>query len=140
MKISNRNIKLRLPFKILWIFCGLFMLTSILVKGSNSNPEKQEKTSATFKVNQHHNNNSFFQDWRSTLPYNFLSIFSSAEESEPTDENTGEETDETDFPLHLPAFNHNFLKSSFANFNLSFQKRINIPFFLLHHSWKIPFI
>lgn len=139
MKISNRNIKLRLPFKILWIFCGLFMLTSILVKGSNSNSEKEEKISATFNANQENSNKSFFQDSRPTIPYNFLSIFSSIEESEPTDEST-EENIESDFPLHLPAFNHNFLKSSFASFNLSFQKRINIPFFLLHHSWKIPFI
>ncbi len=140
MKILNRNIKISQPLQLLWIFCGLFLLTSIFVKGSNSTSEKEEITSATFKVNQHNNNNSFFQDWRSTLPYDFLSLFSAVEESEPTDESTGEETVESDFSLHLPSFNHNFLKSSFANFNLSFQRRITIPFFLLHHSWKIPFI
>jgi len=140
MKISNRNIKISQPVQLFWIFCGLFLLTSIFVKGSNYNFEKEKITSSFFKGNLHNTNNTVFQDWRSNLPNDFLYLFSSVEETEPTDENTKEDTIENDFPLHLPSFNHNFLKSSFASFNLSFQRRITIPFFLLHHSWKIPFI
>ncbi len=140
MKTLNRNIKISQPFQLLWVFCGLFLITSIFLKSSSFYSEKEEVKTSSFKVNQQHTNNSFFQDWESDLPYGFLSIFSSVEESEPTDESTGEETIESDFPSNTSSFNHSFLKSSFANFNLSFQKRINIPFFLLHHSWKIPFI
>lgn len=134
----NRNIKISQPFTVLRIFCGFFLITSIFVKGSTFYFEKTEIKSPSFKANQQNTNNSVFHDWRSSLPYDFLLILSFAEESEPTNESTGEKTVESDFPLHTLSFNHSFSESSFAIFNLSIQKRIHIPFFLLHHSWKIP--
>lgn len=137
MKILNRNIKISQSLHSMWIFCGLFLLTSIFVKGSSFKVEKEEIKSSSFKSTQQHTNGYVFQDCSSTLPFDFLSIFNS--ESEPTDESTEEETIESDFYL-IHYFKHNFLKSSFANFNLSLQKRTTIPFFLLHHSLKIPFI
>ena len=140
MKILNRNIKISQPFQLLWIACGLFFITSIFVKGGNYNSENEKISSSFFKANQQTSQNNFFQDWRSPLQNNLLSIFFSEEESEPTDESTEDKSIESDFSLYIPFLKYNFLKSSFANFNLSLQKRITIPFFLLHHSWKIPSI
>lgn len=138
MKIMTRNIRISQLLKIFGIFCGLFLITSVFVKGSSSNAEKIPGFS--FYVNQDNIGNCISQDWEATLPYDFLSILSAGEEADPTDESTGDENTEGDFPLHISYFNYNFLESSFINFNLSLQKRITIPFFLLHHSWKIPFI
>ncbi|GAB3505958.1 hypothetical protein GCM10027442_09690 [Emticicia fontis] len=113
------------------------MVTSIFVKGSSANYEKIQ--GYYFTASQDNTANSVSQDWDSTIPYDLLSILSSGEEVDPTDESTGDDTIESEFPLHISYFNYNFLESSFINFNLSLQKRITIPFFLLHHSWKIPF-
>jgi hypothetical protein len=137
MKIMNRNIRISQLHKILWIFCGLFLITSIFVKGSSADSEKIQGFS--FSTSQHNTTNSVSQDWETNFPCDFLSILIAEEEVDPTDESTGDETIESAFPLHIFHFNYNFLESSFINFNLSLQKRISIPFFLLHHSWKIPF-
>ena len=137
MKISNRNIKMRQSQQIIGIICGVILFTSIFITGSNYNSEKEEIASATLKVNQQNINNRFFLDWRLTIPYNCLSVLITEEESEPTDERLGEETGKSNLLLHKPPFYNDFFKSMFINFNLSFQRRIRIPFFLLHHSWKI---
>ncbi|MBA4850292.1 hypothetical protein [Emticicia sp. BO119] len=135
----NRNIGMGQPYKMFGIFCGLFLITSIFVKGSTSNAENEKRNSFFLKANQQTTNNIIFQDWESTIPYDFLSILSSGEEVDPTDETTEEKTSESGFPLLISRFYYDFIESSFINFNLSLQKRITIPFFLLHHSWKIPF-
>jgi hypothetical protein len=139
MKIFTRNIKIIQPFQLFGMVCGLFLISSIFVKGSSSNTENEKLNSSFFKASQQNTTNRLFQDWDSTLPYDFLLILSAEEESDPTDESTEEKAIESGFPLHISRFNYNFLESSFVSFNLSLQKRITIPFFLLHHSWKIPF-
>lgn len=139
MKILNRNIRISQPFRLFGMVCGLFLITSIFVKGSSSNTENEKLNTSFIKVNQLNTQSIIFQDWESTIPYDFLSILSAEEEVDPTDESTGDESSESTFPLHISYFNCNFLESSFVSFNLSLQKRITIPFFLLHHSWKIPF-
>ncbi len=140
MKILNRNIRLSQPFLLFGMVCGLFLITSIFVKGSSSNAENEKLSISFIKANQLNAQNIIFQDWESTTPCDFLSILSVEEEVDPTDESTDDDTTESAFPLHIFYLNYNFLESSFINFSLSLQKRITIPFFLLHHSWKIPFI
>ena len=140
MKTLSRNSIISQAFKVLGILCGVFFISSIFVKGSSFNAENEILKSSSFSASQHHSANIIFQDWESTLPYDFLSILSVGEEVDPTDESTGDDSVESGFPLHISRFNYNFVESSFINFNLSLQKRIRIPFFLLHHSWKIPFI
>lgn len=140
MKILNRNIRISQPFRLFGMICCLFLITSIFVKGSSSNTENEKTNSSFFKADQENSQNIIFQDWESTLPYDFLSILTVEEEVDPTDESTGDDATESTFPLRIFYFNYNFLESSFVSFNLSLQKRITIPFFLLHHSWKIPFI
>lgn len=140
MKILNRNIKISRTLKISGIFCSLFLIASIFVKGSSASYEHERLNSSFVKASQYNNSSIIFQDWESTIPCDFLSILSVEEEVDPTDESTGDDTTESAFPLHIFYFNYNFLESSFVNFNLSLQKRITIPFFLLHHSWKIPFL
>lgn len=138
MKIMTRNIRISQLLKIFGIFCGLFLITSVFVKGSSANTEKIPGVSVS--INQDNTGDCVSQDREADLPYDFLSILSAGEEADPTDESTGDENAESAFPLHISYFNYNFLESSFVNFNLSLQKRITIPFFLLHHSWKIPFV
>ena len=140
MKTLSINSIISQAFKVLAILCGLFVISSIFVQGSNNTTENERLNSSSFRASQQHNGNIIFQDWESTLPYDFLSILSVGEEVDPTDESSGDDSTESGFPLHISRFNYNFIESSFINFNLSLQKRIRIPFFLLHHSWKIPFI
>jgi len=121
------------------MFCGVFLISAALIKGDNFNSDNERINSSFFSSNQESSLNKFFQESGATLPDNLLLIFSSIEESEPTDESGEEDAIEGHFPLHILSFNHNFLKCSFVSFSLSFQKRITIPFFLLHHSLKIPF-
>ncbi|RFS17464.1 hypothetical protein [Emticicia sp. C21] len=139
MKILTGNIRLSQPFRLFGMVCGLFLVTSIFVKGNSSNTGNERLNISFIKANQLNSQSIIFQDWESTLPCDFLSILSAEEEVDPTDESTGDESSESDFPLHISYFNYNFVESSFVSFNLSLQKRITIPFFLLHHSWKIPF-
>lgn len=138
MKTLNRNSRISKAFRLFGMVSCLFLISSIFVKGSSSNAENEKINSSFFKADQENSRNIIFQDWESTAPSDFLSIIS-AEEVDPTDESTEEKAVESGFPLHISRFNYNFLDSSFINFNLSLQKRITIPFFLLHHSWKIPF-
>lgn len=140
MKILTRNIRLSQPLRLFGMVCGLFLVTSIFVQGSSFTIENEKLNNSFFKANQQSANTRLFQGWGSTLPNDFLSILSVGEEADPTDESTEEKVAEGGFPLHIFCFNYIFLESSFINFNLSLQKRITIPFFLLHHSWKIPFI
>jgi len=140
MKILNRNSRISQPFRLFGMVCGLFLITSIFVKGSSSNTGNENLNISFIKANQLDAQNIIFQDWESTIPCDFLSILSVEEEVDPTDESTGDDATESAFPLRIFYFNYNFLESSFVSFNLSLQKRITIPFFLLHHSWKIPFI
>ena len=139
MKILTRNIRLSQLFRLFGMVCGLFLVTSIFVKGSSSNTENERLNISFIKANQLTSQSVIFQDWESTIPCDLLSVLSAEEEVDPTDESTGDDTTEGVFPLHISYFNYNFLESSFVNFSLSLQKRITIPFFLLHHSWKIPF-
>ncbi len=138
MKTLNRNSRISKAFRLFGMVSCLFLICSVFVKGSSSNAENEKTNSYFFKADHQNSLNIIFQDWESTTPSDFLSILS-AEEVDPTDESTEEKAVESGFPLHISRFNYNFLDSSFVNFNLSLQKRITIPFFLLHHSWKIPF-
>ncbi|RYU95203.1 hypothetical protein [Emticicia agri] len=139
MKILNRNSIVSPLFQLFGMVCGLFLITSIFVEGSSYTSENERINSSSFSTSHEHTGNIIFQDWESTLPYDFLSILSAGEEVDSSDESSEDDSTESGFPLHISRFNFNFLESSFINFNLSLQKRITIPFFLLHHSWKIPF-
>ena len=139
MKTMNINSMISQAFKVLGILCGLFFISSIFFQGSSFPAENERLNDFSFSASQQHTTSIIFQDWESTLPYDFLSILSAGEEVDSSDEDSEDDSTESGFPLHISRFNFNFLESSFINFNLSLQKRITIPFFLLHHSWKIPF-
>jgi len=143
MKILKRNIRTNQQFKfnvLLLIFSILLLITSIFSKGVDFKFEKEKANSCSIHVNQSNLHNKLLQVSRTNHEYNFLLIFFSPEVSETNDDNQKEKkVIESGYPLFLlPSFNYKTLISSFANFSLSFQKLINIPFFLLHQSWKIP--
>ena len=143
MKILKRNIRTNQQFKfnvLLLIFSILLLITSIFSKGVDFKFEKEKANSCSIHVNQSNLHNKLLQVSRTNHEYNFLFIFFSPEVSETNDDNQNEKkVIESGYPLFLlPSFNYKTLISSFANFSLSFQKLINIPFFLLHQSWKIP--
>jgi hypothetical protein len=144
MKILKRNIRTNQHFKfneLLLIFNILLLITSIFSKGTDFKFEKEKVNSCSVHVNQSNLQNKLFQVSRINHESNLLLLFISAEVSETNDDDQHEKkVIESGSPLFLlPSFNHSTLISSFANFSLSLQKRINIPFFLLHQSWKIPF-
>ena len=143
MKILKRNIRTNQQFKfnvLLLIFSILLLITSIFSKGVDFKFEKEKANSCSIHVNQSNLHNKLLQVSRTNHEYNFLLIFFSPEVSETNDDNQNEKkVIESGYPLFLlPSFNYKTLISSFANFSLCFQKLINIPFFLLHQSWKIP--
>lgn len=135
MKILNRNNKISPQFKfpeLFGVICVLFFTTFLIF-------ESKEVGSQIFNSNLKSTQNKHFQGSKSSNQANILFAFDSIEESEPTDESSEDEIIEGGFQLYLtPEFLHNNLKCSFANFSQSLQKRTTIPFFLLHHSWKIP--
>ncbi|MES2794678.1 MAG: hypothetical protein V4683_01865 [Bacteroidota bacterium] len=137
MKILNRNIKISPKFKFfefLGVFCALVFTTSLFLGNGYKAAIHQTNSNPSNTQNKH------FQDSRSTSKANILFAFDSIEESEPTDESSEDEIIESGFSHYFTTiFLHNNLKSSFANFSQSLQKRTKIPFFLLHHSLKIPF-
>jgi len=144
MKILKRNIRTNQQFKfneLLLIFNILLLITSIFSKGIDFKFEKEKANSCNIHVNQSNIQNKLFQVSSTNHEYKFLLIFFSPEVSETNDDDQNEKkVIESGTPLFLlPSLKYNTLISSFANFSLSLQKRINIPFFLLHHSWKIPF-
>jgi len=143
MKVLKRNIRTNQHFKfneLLLIFNILLLITSIFSKGTDFKFEKEKVNSCSVHVNQSNLQNKLFQVSRTNHEYNFLLIFFSPEVSETNDDDQNEKkVIESGTPLFLlPSTKYNTLISSFANFSLSFQKLINIPFFLLHQSWKIP--
>ncbi len=144
MKVLNRNIKINGQFKfyeLLCIFYILFSMNSLFVDGSDFRVEKENTNTCLTKVNQNDTHKKFFQATGVNLHHNFLLIFNSEEKFEPSDETSEEKISEREFPLFtISSFNYNTLLSSFANFSLSLQRRITIPFYLLHHSLKIQLI
>lgn len=139
MKTFNRNSTISWAFLLLGMFCGLLLITSVFIKGNTLNSGDERISNSFFASNQENSLNKLFQEPGATLPDNILLIFGSIEESEQTDDTAGEDTINSSLPLHTLSLSHNFFKSSFVSFSLSFHKRITIPFFLLHHSLKIPF-
>lgn len=144
MEILKKNIRTNRQFKfieLLLIFNILLLITSIFSKGIDFKFEKQKVNSCSIHVNQSNIQNKLFQVSRVNHESNLLLLFISAEVSETNDDDQNEKkVIESGTSLFLlPSFNYSKSISSFANFSLSLQKRINIPFFLLHQSWKIPF-
>jgi hypothetical protein len=143
MEILKINIKINRQFKfieLLLIFNILLLITSIFSKGTDFKFEKEKVNSCSVHVNQSNLQNKLFQVSRTNHEYNLLLLFISAEVSETNDDDQNDKkVIESGTPLFLlPSFNYSKSISSFANFSLSLQKRINIPLFLLHQSWKIP--
>lgn len=147
MKILSKNITPSQTFKFHewpWIFCILLLSISTLLGNNSLKPEKQRINSYGYKVNQHNTHNKFIQSSRPIHQFNPLLVLELLEESETNDENTEDDIVESCFQLRASiSFDYtilesSFLESSFANFNLSLQKRTAIPLFLLHHSWRIP--
>lgn len=143
MKVLKRNIRTNQHFKfneLLLIFNILLLITSIFSKGTDFKFEKEKVNSCSVHVNQSNLQNKVFQVSRINHESNLLLLFISAEETETNDDDHNEKKvieDDTSY-FSQSTFNHSILISSFANFSLSLQKRIHIPFFLLHQSWKIP--
>ncbi len=120
-------------------FCILLLSISTLLGNNSLKPEKQRINSYGYKVNQHNTHNKFIQSSRSIHQLISLLALELLEESETNDENTEDDIVESCFQLRASiSFDYTILESSFANFNLSLQKRTSIPLFLLHHSWRIP--
>lgn len=134
MNLSNTNIKISQRFRFYessWVFCVLLLTISILsTKGVNT----------FFTITSQYNaDNAFIQASKRAHQSTFLFAFELVEEVETSDENIKGHTTEGAYLLYTSTyFSHPILKSSFANFTLSLQKRISIPLFLLHHSWRIP--
>lgn len=139
MKIMNKNIKiphLNNSLKLLGAFCVLFLTTALY--GSNIFKAELQTNFSPDSALIHSNK---FQDSKANAQADFLFAFEIAEETEPTDENSDDDTSESQV---LPYFSVSLfsihLKNSFKNFDFFFQKRIQIPLFLLYKSWKIPTI
>jgi competence protein ComGC len=141
MEILKKNIRTNRQFKfieLLLIFNIFLLITSIFSKGIDFKSEKEK--SCSIHINQNNLQNKVFQVSRINHESNLLLLFISAEVSETNDDDQNEKkVIESGTPLFLlPSFNYSKSISSFANFSLSLKKRINIPLFLLHQSWKIP--
>jgi len=139
MNLLIKNIKLSQVFKsneLLWIFCVLFLAASFFFGNNNFKFEKQQD-SFGFTVNKSHTH----YDLGTTRPTNPLSAFYFIEESETTDTDDSNEDDiiEGHYSSNTLTFlTHNISKNSSVSGSLSPSKRVFIPLFLLHHSWKIP--
>ena len=105
MKISNRNTIKNQLHKILLLFCGLFLFTSIFLGDSSFSSGRYEIENYSIITNQKKTDKSFFQNWTLSLPYNVLSILNS--ESEEESEPTYESKIESDFQIIISFFNHN---------------------------------
>ena len=142
MKILSKNITTSRTFKFYewpWVFCILLISISTLLGNNSLKPAKQRINSYGYKVNQHNTHNNLIQNSRPIHQFNPLLVLELLEESETNDENTEDDIVESCFQLRASiSFDYTILESSFANFNLSLQKRTSIPLFLLHHSWRIP--
>lgn len=137
MNLLNKNIKLNQAFKLnelLWIFCVLFSTASIFLGNNNFKSEKQQD-SFSLTVNKSHTH----YDLGTTRPTNPLSAFDFIEESETTDDSDEDDLIEDHYSLNTLTFlTYNNAKNSSVNGSLSLSKRVFIPLFILHHSWKIP--
>jgi hypothetical protein len=143
MEILKRNIRVDKQFKfnkLLLIFNVLLLIISIFPIGIDLTFEKEKVNIDGSYLNQINPQNKVFQVSRINHESNLLLLFISAEETETNDDDHNEKKvieDDTSY-FSQSTFNHSILICSFANFSLSLQKRIHIPFFLLHQSWKIP--
>ena len=137
MNLIIKNIKLNKAFKsneLLWIFCVLFSTASIFFGNNNFKFEKQQDSFGLTvnKSRTHH-------DLGTTRPTNPLSAFDFIEESETTDDSNEDDIIEGHYSLNtLTFFTYNIFENSSVSGSLSLSKRVFIPLFLLHHSWKIP--
>ena len=137
MKFLIKDIKLSQVFKsneLLWTFCILFSTASVFFGNNNFVFEKQYDSSGLTvnKTRTHH-------DLGTTCPANSLSAFDFIEESETTDDSNEDDIIEGHYsPDTLTFFTCNIPENSLVSGSLSLSKRVFIPLFLLHHSWKIP--
>lgn len=137
MKLLNKNTKIIQAFKfneLLWIFCVLFSTAFVIFGKTNVKFETQQVSfgSTVNKSYTHYNLGT-------TCPTNPLSAFDFIEESETTDDNNEDDIIEGHYSQNtLTFFTYNNAKNSSVSGRLSFSKRVFIPLFLLHHSWKIP--
>ena len=137
MNLLNKHIKLSQAFKsneLLWIFCVLFSTASIFFGNNNFKPEKhQDSFGLTVNKSYTHYNLG------TTRPTNPLSAFDFIEESETTDDNNEDDIIEGHYSPNTLTFQpYNNAKNSSVSGSLSLSKRVFIPLFILHHSWKIP--
>lgn len=143
MKVINKNIRkppLSNLLRLMGAFCILFITTSLFGSNFNNSIFKSESVSiSSTDSNSHHSTK--FQDSgahsKSNLPFDF----ELTEETESTDENSDEDASENEILSNfLAIFQKICSENSFETFNISFQKRIQIPLFLLYNSLKIPTI
>lgn len=136
MNLLNKHIKLSKAFKsneLLWIFFVLFSTASIFLGSNNFKFEKQQDSFglAVNKIHTHY-------DLGTTHPTNPLSAFDFIEESETTDDSNEDDIIEGHYSLNTLIFlTYIISENSFVNYILSLRKRVFIPLFILHHSWKI---
>ncbi len=137
MNIKHKNIKINKAFKSnewLWVLCVLFSTATVFLGNADFKFEKQQDSlSLTAHKSLSH------QSLKATHATNPLSDFEFIEISEISDENNEDDFTEGDcLPNILTFSNYGFSKNSSTYFGLYLHKRVFIPLFLLHHSWKIP--
>lgn len=141
MKVINKNIKVPLFNNLLCligVFCILF-ITSVLFEGNANDSIFKSESTTISSSDSRLSYSTKFQDSETDSQSNFPSDFELTEETETTDENSDDETSENQIISNfLAVFHKNSLKNSFENLYISFQKRIQIPLFLLFNSLKIP--
>ena len=137
MSLLNKHIKLNQAFKsneLQWIFCVLFSTASVFLGNSNFKFEKQQD-SLGLTVSKNHTHYHL----GATRPTNPSSTFDFIEESETADDSDEDDIIEGHYsPNTLIFLTQSISENSSVSGSLSLSKRVFIPLFLLHHSWKIP--
>lgn len=137
MNIPNKNIEVSKAFKLrelLLVFCVLCSTASVFLGNTAIRFEKQQDS-----FSQTVNKKTTHCNWGTTRTTNSLSDFDLIEESETTDDSNEDDSIEGYYsPNTQIFFTYNNAKNLSVSGSLSFSKRVFIPLFLLHHSWKIP--
>ncbi len=136
----NSNKKSRFKFfELLGLFCFLFLLFAFSFKNQTFNFSKQKiENDLSFLKSQH---STYIHSSATNAVHQSEALYDICLEEESEFENESVEEEPTiGFSTKTLSrlFNFYISRSSFANFSHCLQKRVVLPFFILHHSWKIP--
>lgn len=143
MKILNKNIDINRRFNIFELpslFCILLIGFFVFSQKHNSSYGIQKAETYSIVSNQHNADFAFLSPASpATSDYLPNYLFFSSLEEESKFEDSEEETLAIGHSLQLATFfNYNVLLVSFSRFSEFLQKRTIVPYFILHHSLKIP--